>query len=429
MEVGILPVASVTGSSETRKGLLPLAEARQRMLDSVEPTGETEMVALEGLDGRVLADHVISPLDSPPADNSAMDGYALRYGDLSADARFTLVGKAMAGAPFEGRVRPGQVVRIMTGAEIPAGADTVVMQENATLSRSASPDGDLVSFTDPSLRPGENVRRRGEDIALGEQVLSSGRRIGPVDIGLLATLGLTQARVMKPLTVALFASGDELRPPGHVLAPGEIYDSNRYFLKAMLVRLGCVVIDLGVIADDIDQLREAYRQADQQADAVVTCGGASVGEADYAQQLLGELGEVNFWKVAIKPGKPFMFGRLSNSVFFGLPGNPVSALVTFHQLVLPVLQKMQGAQESPVLTLTARTTCDIRRNRLRLDLQRGLYQADSKGGFEVTPDRQQSSGALGPMSRCNCFILLAAGTSPLRAGDGVEILPFDRWLQ
>lgn len=419
---------SVTTGSETQQGLMPLVEARQRMLDSVAPSGETEMVALEDLDGRILADDIISPLDSPPTDNSAMDGYALRFEDLSADGNFPVIGRAMAGAPFVGQVRQGQVVRIMTGAEMPTGADTVVMQENAEILPPGCPAGDLIRIANPPSRRGENVRRRGEDIALGEQVLGSGRRLGPVDMGLLATLGLTQARVMRPLTVALFASGDELRPPGQPLAAGEIYDSNRYFLKAMLVRLGCAVIDLGVIADDIDQLRQAYRKADRQADAVLTCGGASVGEADYARQLLAELGEVNFWKVAIKPGKPFMFGRLSNSVFFGLPGNPVSALVTFHQLVLPVLQKMQGAQASPVLTLTARTTCDMRRNRLRLDLQRGVFGADGNGGFTVTPDRQQSSGALGPMSRCNCFILLAPGADPLQAGDAVEILPFDHWL-
>jgi len=413
-------------SKVNEKVLLPLADARQHMLTAITSVVETQMVVLDDLLGRILAEDIVSPLNSPPADNSAMDGYALSLYDES-DSAFNVVGKAMAGEPFTGAVQQGQAVRIMTGAEVPAGADTVVMQENVAR------EDDVISLTKPPVK-GANIRRAGEDIANGERLFLAGHRIGPMDIGLLATLGLAEVSVVKPLTVALFASGDELQAPGQSLGPGDIYDSNRYFLKAMLNRLGCQVIDLGVVADDLEQLREAYRAADEQADAVITCGGASVGEADYAQQLLAELGQVEFWKVAIKPGKPFMFGQLRKSVFFGLPGNPVSALVTFHQLVLPVLQKMQGqkmqgGQVEQPLSLMARSTQDIRRNRQRLDFQRGLYKDDGHGGFEVTPDRQQSSGALGPMSRCNCFILVAAGENALKSGEPVEILPFDGWLR
>ena len=414
-----------------QKALLPLEDARQHMLSSVIPVGSTEMVKLDDLLGRILAEDIVSPLNSPPADNSAMDGYALNLSDEAATL-FKVVGKAMAGDPFVGAVQAGQAIRIMTGAEVPVGADTVVMQENVLR------EDDTISLTKPPTKGG-NIRRAGEDIRLGDLLLPAGHRVGSVDIGLLATLGLAEVPVIKPLKVALFASGDELRAPGQALGPGDIYDSNRYFLKAMLNKLGCQVIDLGVVADDLEQLREAYRQADEQADAVVTCGGASVGEADYAQQLLSELGQVEFWKVAIKPGKPFMFGQLRNSVFFGLPGNPVSALVTFHQLVLPVLQKMQGqkmqvqkiqgSQIEQPLILMARSTKDIRRNRLRLDFQRGEFKADGQGGFEVRPDSQQSSGALGPMSRSNCFILLEAGDEALKSGESVEILPFDEWLR
>ncbi len=418
-------------SNDTRqKTLLSLADARQRMLGAVrplsanepasEPTKET--VPLDDLPGRILAEDIVSPLNSPPADNSAMDGYALRGRDAIEYTRLQVVGKAMAGEPFDGSVEAGQAIRIMTGASLSEGADTVVMQENV------SREGDQIVLS-RIPKTGENVRQAGEDICLGEILLTAGHRLGPVDIGLLATLGLAEVAVVAPIKVALFASGDELRAPGQALGPGDIYDSNRYFLKAMLTRLGCQVIDLGVIPDDLEQLREAYQLADEQADAVLTCGGASVGEADYAQQLLGELGQVDFWKVAIKPGKPFMFGQLRNSMFFGLPGNPVSALVTFHQLVLPTLQAMQGAQPEQPLKLTARSTQEIRRNRQRLDFQRGVYKADGQGGFEVSPDSQQSSGALGPMSRCNCFILLTAGESPLQVGEAVEILPFDNWLQ
>ncbi len=412
--------------SDNSKGLLSLAQARQTMLDASASTGLYESVALDDLLDRIIAEDIISPLNSPPADNSAMDGYALCLNKTETAGSYRVIGKAMAGEPYGGSVQVGEAIRIMTGAEIPDGADAVMMQENVDRK------GDIIRVNS-APKPSANIRRAGEDIRMGERLIPAGHRIGPVDIGLLATLGLAEVAVVRPLKVALFASGDELRAPGKTLGPGEIYDSNRYFLKAMLNRLGCQVIDLGVIPDDLEQLREAYEQGDAQADVVLTSGGASVGEADYAQQLLSEMGEVAFWKVAIKPGKPFMFGHLANSAFFGLPGNPVSALVTFHQLVLPVLRKMQGQKptgdntEQP-LTLSARSTQDIRRNRLRLDFQRGFYESDNQGGFEVTPDRQQSSGALGSISRCNCFILLNSGDQPLLTDEQVEILPFDRWL-
>lgn len=294
------------------QALLPFDEARRRMLDGVNAVADSETLALAVLSGRILATDIFSPLNSPPADNSAMDGYALCLSEGQQVGEFAVVGKAMAGAPFAGAIRPGQAIRIMTGAEVPTGADRVVMQENTER------EGDRLLVT-RLPESGANIRRTGEDMARGEQVFAAGHRLGPVDIGLLATLGLSQVPVRRPLTVALFASGDELRPPGVALGPGEIYDSNRYFLKAMLERLGCRVIDLGVVADDLDSLRKTYRQAAGQADAVLTCGGASVGEADYAQQLLAERGQVDFWKVAIKPGKPFMFGRLGDSAFLVYP--------------------------------------------------------------------------------------------------------------
>ena len=402
--------------------LLPLDEARRRMLDSVDVVVQAETLALEDLNGRVLAADIVAPLDSPPADNSAMDGYALCLERGQEAREFAVVGKAMAGAPYTGSISPGQAIRIMTGAEVPSGADRVVMQENAECL-----DDRLVVARLPER--GANIRRAGEDISRGEQVLAAGQRLGPVDIGLLATLGLSEASVWRPLSVALFASGDELRPPGSSLGPGQIYDSNRYFLRAMLERLGCRVIDLGVVADDPGSLRRTYQQAALEAQAVISCGGASVGEADYAQALLAELGQVDFWKVAIKPGKPFIFGRLGAATFFGLPGNPVSALVTCHQLALPVLEKMQGARATEPLTFSARTTVAIRRNRQRLDFQRAVYRPHDQGGFEVTPDRQQSSGALSSFGRCNCFMLLEAGDRDVSAGDAVPILPFDRWVR
>ncbi len=405
---------------------MSLEAAKSAMLSAVDCRLPTSSVALHNLPGRVLATDIVATSDSPPADNSAMDGYALRACDLGVVDEFEVAGRVMAGDAFKGVVGAGQAVRIMTGAPLPAGADTVVMQENVEVS------GEYLHGGKPCRmrlleqpKPGANVRKAGEDMARGETVYTAGRRLNPVDIGILATLGMAEAEVRAPLRVALFASGDELRAPGERLEPGEIYDSNRYFLRALLSRHGYEVVDLGVVADDPALLREAYSEADSRADAVITCGGASVGEADYARDLLAATGEVGFWKVAIKPGKPFIFGHLSNSVFFGLPGNPVSALVTFQQLVAPCLQKMQGAVVTRPLLLTAVTTLDIKRNRSRLDFQRGLFATDEQGRLCVTPDRQQSSGALGPLSRCNCFIRVAPGSEAIRAGEAVDIELFD----
>ncbi|MBL4783281.1 MAG: molybdopterin molybdotransferase MoeA [Porticoccaceae bacterium] len=407
--------------------LLSLEQARAHMLAAVNcELINIESVPLADLPGRILATDVVSPLNAPPADNSAMDGYAFNYAALGASldkpAEFILAGKALAGEPFVGSVQVGQCIRIMTGAELPKGCDTVVMQENVAA------DGATVRL-EKAPKAQANVRYAGEDIKKGETLFSAGHRLGPVDIGLLATMGIAEVAVRPRLRVALFANGSELRAPGEELGAGEIYDSNRYFLGAMLRRLGCEVVDVGVIADDLEQLRAAYREADVAADVVITCGGASVGEADYTRQILAEQGDVGFWKVAIKPGKPFMFGHLANATFFGLPGNPMSALVTFYQLVLPVLEKMQGAEIAPALILFARAGCDIRRNRSRLEFLRARLTRDDSGELLVTPDKQQSSGALSSFARSDCFILLEAGEQDLKQGERVGVQVFDAILR
>ncbi|OUS13031.1 hypothetical protein A9Q89_04470 [Gammaproteobacteria bacterium 53_120_T64] len=415
-----------TTSSQPAKNspaLLSLDQARAHML-AAQPCQlvNVEPVPLADLPGRILAADVVSAINAPPADNSAMDGYAFNFSALNdsvgEQGEFKLVGKALAGVPFAGAVGVGECIRIMTGAELPAGCDTVVMQENVVA------DGATIGLQ-KAPKPQANVRYAGEDIAQGETLFRAGHRLGPVDIGLLATLGIAAVAVQPRLTVALFANGSELRAPGEVLAAGEIYDSNRYFLRAMLERLGCEVVDIGAIPDDLEQLRVAYREADAAADVVITCGGASVGEADYTRQLLSEQGDIGFWKVAIKPGKPFMFGKLANSTFFGLPGNPMSALVTFYQLVLPVLQQMQGEVAAPALVLWARVSCDIRRNRSRLEFLRASLTTNSDGELVVTPDQQQSSGALSSFARSHCFILLDAGEQALRQGEKVGVQLFD----
>ncbi|MEZ0150662.1 MAG: gephyrin-like molybdotransferase Glp [Candidatus Reddybacter sp.] len=407
--------------------LLSLDQARAHMLAAVNcELINDERVSLADLPGRILAADVVSPINAPPADNSAMDGYAFNFAaagsNIPENAVFTLAGKALAGEPFVGAVKSGQCIRIMTGAEVPQGCDTVVMQENVEA------DGDTITLI-KAPKPQANVRYVGEDIKKGETLFRAGHRLGPVDIGLLATMGIGAVTVQPRLKVAVFANGSELRAPGEVLAAGEIYDSNRYFLRAMLDRLGCDVVDIGVIPDDLEQLRAAYKRADAAADVVITCGGASVGEADYTRQLLSEQGDIGFWKVAIKPGKPFMFGHLASSTFFGLPGNPMSALVTFYQLVLPVLQQMQGVVAAPALALSARASCDIRRNRSRLEFLRASLTTNSDGELEVTPDKQQSSGALSSFARSNCFILLDAGEQVLKQGKRVSVQLFDATLR
>ncbi|OUS15637.1 hypothetical protein A9Q88_10150 [Gammaproteobacteria bacterium 50_400_T64] len=411
-------------SKKSASSLLSLDQARAHMLAAVVPVADCETLTLVDLPRRVLATDITSPINAPPANNSAMDGYAFKcsYPGNSATDEYVLVGKALAGEPYVGAVKTGQCIRIMTGAELPEDCDTVVMQENVKA------DGEIISLVKPP-KSQANVRYAGEDIAKGETLFTAGHRLGPVDIGLLATMGIAEAAVRPRLKVAVFANGSELRAPGEVLAAGEIYDSNRYFLGAMLDRLGCELVDIGVIPDDLEQLRTAYKEADASADVVITCGGASVGEADYTRQLLSEQGDIGFWKVAIKPGKPFMFGKLSSSTFFGLPGNPMSALVTFYQLVLPILQKMQGVEAAPTLVLTAHASCDIRRNRSRLEFLRGMLSTGNNGELIVTPDKQQSSGALSSFARSNCFILLDAGDHALKTGDKVGVQLFDSILR
>jgi len=429
--------------------MMSLEEARQTMLSRVSRLSDTDVThtdvthidtkPLSELSACILAENITSPLNSPPADNSAMDGYALRYEDIEPGACFPVVGKSLAGKPYQDRVEANQCVRITTGASMPEGADTVVIQEDVTLepataergagNGTGNDAGDGIRVQEWPSKQGANVRYCGEDVSKGDIVLNAGRRLGAIELGILATLGIAEARVYRALRVAIFVSGDELRAPGETLKQGEIYESNRYVLREMLQKLDVEIIDLGVVPDIPERLREACLEGQRRADVVISCGGASVGEADYTRDILQELGEIEFWKVAIKPGKPFIFGHLDDTLFFGLPGNPVSALVTFHQLVAPVLRKLQGADDPEALSLTARSTQIIRPNRQRLELMRAHYRPAPTGeGFEVTPDRQQSSGAFASLARCNCFILLDAGSEELLAGAILAVLPFDELL-
>lgn len=399
--------------------LLPVEEARQRILDAVAPITGEEVLPLRNALGRVLAEPLHAGIDVPTFANSAMDGYAVRGADLAADetTELQLIGQAMAGAPFAGRVETGQAVRIMTGAVLPAGADTVVMQERVEV------DGNRIRIG-PGQKAGANVRHPGEDIRAGERVLEAGTRLLPPQLGVIASLGQAEVRVRRRLRVAFFSTGDELVGLGRPLGPGQIYDSNRYSLHAMLTRLGVEVIDLGVIPDTREAVRAAFTDAAAQADAVITSGGVSVGEADYVKETLEAMGEVDFWRIAMKPGKPLAIGRLGGARFFGLPGNPVSVMATFYQFTQPALEKMMGATPSSPPLLRARTAAPLNKSPGRLEFQRGWMETTPDGELVVRPTGGQGSHLMTSMSRANCFIILPAESSGAEAGATVQVQSF-----
>ncbi len=398
--------------------LIPVQDAIARMQVAVQAVADTETVPLPELLDRVTAQPVHADFDVPGYDNSAMDGYALRAED--AEQPLTLVGQSLAGHRFEGELQPGQCVRITTGATIPAGANAVVMQENTEVR------GDRISvLKTPSV--GENIRRAGEDISKGQEVFPSGYRFGPVDIALLASLGLAQASVKRRLKVAVLSTGDELTPPGQPLKEGHIYDSNRYGLTAILQRLNVEILDLGLIPDQPDVIRAALERAGSEADVVVSSGGVSVGDADYVKDILGELGEIGFWKVAIKPGKPFAFGHLGKAVFFGLPGNPVSSMVTLHQLALPILRAMAGEAPEPPLALTAKAASGYKKRPGRQDFQRATLRYVD-GENRVDSNGAQGSGVLTSFLGANAYAVLEAERGKVEAGEPVTVIPFDRFI-
>jgi molybdopterin molybdotransferase len=396
---------------------MPVAKAREFIHRFLQPVDAVLRVPVRSALGRVLAEDVISPVNVPAHRNSAMDGWALRAADLQAQGETTLeeIGSAFAGRPFAGKVGPGQCVRIMTGGVVPRGADTVVMQERARAS------GKAVSFA-PGQKTGQNVREAGEDLAAGSVALRRGRLVRPADLGLIASLGIGEVPVYRALRVAFFSTGDELKSIGTTLGEGEIYDSNRYTLFGMLTRLGCEVLDMGVVRDDPKLLERAFREAAAAADVVITSGGVSVGEADFVKDLLGRLGEVVFWKIAMKPGRPLAYGRIGGAHFFGLPGNPVSVMVTFYQFVREALLALMGVDPvEPVPTFSARCTARLRKAPGRTEFQRGIVSREADGTLAVRPTGEQGSGILKSMSEANCFIILGDATGNVEAGTPVEV--------
>lgn len=397
---------------------LSIAEAREILLRTITPVEAWESLPIRATLGRVLMRDVVARFDVPAHDNSAMDGYAVRAADLSGTQnRLTLVGKAFAGGAFSGVVGPGQTVRVMTGALLPRGADSVVMQELATQ------DGNTITLPNVQ-RPGQYVRRAGEDLAAGKPALLAGKRIGPSELGLLASLGYAEIAVRRRPRIAFFATGDELTSVGRPLGPGEVYDSNRYTLYGVLSRLGVEILDMGVVRDDPTALQQAFVEAAEQADVILTTGGVSVGEADFVKEIVARLGEICFWKIDIKPGRPMAFGRLGKAWLFGLPGNPVAALVNFYQIVLDALIHLQGEFPLPPRP-TYRVTCSdpIRKLTGRREFPRGvLFLQD--GEWRVRLTGNQGSGVLRSMVEANCFIILPEDGGDTAAGDTVEVQPF-----
>lgn len=408
------------------KPMLSAEQAILQMLSEVAPLTQSVSVSLSDALDRVLAQPVLSNLNVPGYDNAAMDGYALRAGDVKPGQPLTVAGLALAGHAFTDRVPPGCCVRITTGAVMPSGLDTVVMQEQVELNETELQQQILCQFV-PTM--GEHVRRAGEDIAKGAQVFAAGHKLRPADIGLLASIGIANIKVLRQLKVAIFSSGDELVPPGQSLPEGHIYDSNRYVIAAMLQRLGVEVIDLGLLPDDPKAIEQAFKQAMTQADALITSAGVSVGDADYTRQILHKLGQINFWQVAIKPGKPFAFGKLNNCWFFGLPGNPVAAVVTLEQLVQPVLRKLSGENViGEVKLLSAECEVPLKKQPGRMDFQRGWYW-QGEHGLKVKTLGAQSSGMLSSIANANCYIVLERSSASLPAGETVSILPFSNLLR
>ncbi|EOF4702065.1 MAG: molybdopterin molybdotransferase MoeA [Klebsiella huaxiensis] len=400
-------------------GLMPLDTALTQMLNRITPLNATETVPLLQAFSRVTAHDLVSPLDVPGFDNSAMDGYAVRLAELTDGAVLPVAGKAFAGQPFNDVWPAGTCIRIMTGAPVPEGCDAVVMQE-----QTEQTDGG-VRFIAP-VKSGQNIRRRGEDIANGAVVFPAGTRLTVAELPVLASLGIAEVEVIRKVRVAVFSTGDELQLPGQPLADGQIYDTNRLAVHLMLQELGCEVVNLGIIPDDPAKLREVFIQADQQADVVISSGGVSVGEADYTKEILEELGEIGFWKLAIKPGKPFAFGKLNHSWFCGLPGNPVSAALTFYQLVQPLLAKLSGnvGQTQP-MRLRVRAASRLKKSPGRLDFQRGVLQRNPDGELIVSSTGHQGSHIFSSFSLGNCFIVLERERDNVEAGEWVEVEPFN----
>ncbi|QYK12803.1 bifunctional molybdopterin-guanine dinucleotide biosynthesis adaptor protein MobB/molybdopterin molybdotransferase MoeA [Shewanella rhizosphaerae] len=411
-----LPLAPECGCELDTSKTLSVRQGIDKILSYVTPVSTSEEVAIDDSTDRVLAEDAISPVDVPQHTNSAMDGFAFAYSDPMLDS-YTLVGDVMAGHSYQGTLNPGEAVRIMTGAPMPDGADTVQMKEMA------EDRGDSVSFQG-NISLGQHVRQAGEDIAKDHTALSAGHRLKAAHQGMLASLGFGKLPVYRRPKVAVFSTGDEVCQPGEPLKPNCIYDSNRFTIKSMVKQLGCEVIDLGILEDNESALVDALQGAAQQADVVISSGGVSVGDADFIKLALAKVGQINFWRINMRPGRPLAFGQIGDSLFFGLPGNPVAVMVSFMQFVQPALRKLAGEQEWAPTLVPAIADCTLRSRTGRTEFTRGVYHLGPDGRLHVTSTGAQGSGMLSSMVKGNCLIVIAEKDEQLNVGDTVYIQPF-----
>ncbi|MFZ6730453.1 gephyrin-like molybdotransferase Glp [Undibacterium sp. Ji42W] len=411
--------------SDYNPNALTVQQAQDIMRAYVQPVCGIEKLTIRQALGRVLAADIISPINVPGHDNSAMDGYALRGEDVAdgLELELKITGTAMAGAEFTGMVGYRQCVRIMTGALMPAACDTVIPQEFTT-----KISDDEIRISAGSLRAGDNRRLKGEDLAIGTVALHKGKILTPADLGLLASLGIPEVSVQRRLRVAIFSTGDELRSLGETLESGCVYDSNRYTLYGMLVRMGCEVLDMGVIQDNPDALEAAMRSACENADAIITSGGVSVGDADHTRQLMRRLGEVAFWTIAMRPGRPMAFGKVTSTgkaaYLFGLPGNPVALMVSFYFFARQALQQLGGAEIVPLPIFRVKSNANVRKRPGRTEYQRGILSIREDGELGVSITGSQGSGILRSMSEANCMIILDDEQGNITAGEKLSVLPF-----
>ncbi|ENJ1589858.1 bifunctional molybdopterin-guanine dinucleotide biosynthesis adaptor protein MobB/molybdopterin molybdotransferase MoeA [Vibrio parahaemolyticus] len=395
---------------------LSVVQGQEKILSLVNTVSEIEACKIENAYGRVLAEDIISPVNVPQYTNSAMDGYAIRSDDVDRDS-YQVVAEVMAGHAYDQPLQVGQVVKIMTGAPTPLNGDTVVMREQA------SQEGDKVTFNGAHIKAGQNVRQAGEDLAIGSDVFTAGTRLASPEMGMTASLGFGEANVFRKLKVAVFSTGDEVQAPGTEQKANSIYDSNRFTIMGMLEKLGCEILDFGILEDNEQLMIEALENASAQADVVMTSGGVSVGDADYIKLALDKLGQIDFWRINMRPGRPLAFGQINNKPFFGLPGNPVAVMVSFINFVEPALRKMQGEQGWKPLKVNAIATENLRSRQGRTEFSRGIYELDDTGRLTVRTTGKQGSGILRSMSEANCLIEISPAIDTVKAGESVTIIP------
>ncbi|AJR08751.1 bifunctional molybdopterin-guanine dinucleotide biosynthesis adaptor protein MobB/molybdopterin molybdotransferase MoeA [Photobacterium gaetbulicola] len=401
-------------------GMLSVSEGRDRILRQiVAPTAQTS-VDLKSALGQIVANDILSPVNVPQHTNSAMDGYAVRSDDLGRDS-YHVVAQVMAGHSYDKPLNSGEAVRIMTGAPVPQNADTVIMREQA------SQDGDSVTFDLKmgAIKPGQNVRQAGEDLAIGQAAVKAGTQITAPELGMIASLGLDSVAIRPPVKVAIFSTGDEVQHPGEAQKQNCIYDSNRYTLHAMLSKIGCEVVDLGIIEDSEQALETTLRTAAEQADLILSSGGVSVGDADYIKTVLDKLGQINFWRINMRPGRPLAFGHIDTTPFFGLPGNPVAVIVTFMQFVEPAIRKLQGMTDWQAPFYNAVAEEKLRSRPGRTEYSRGVFGIDANGRLTVRSAGKQGSGILRSMSEANCLIEILPEQPGVEVGEKVRVIPLE----